>query len=217
MNSILIIIILICCISIVVLSITIAKSIKKESNLKNRNNLLESQMAIKDLYIKLNETYKREIDRLNQQIKQFEEKETDELKINPTEIWNTQMEYNGIYEGKKAIIGNYDNFSANMTRKMLRNFGLSVDIVKTAKDLLDKANLYDYDIIFTNNIYQQGIDGPALLQELRKLDNFNTPVVIHTISKGQREHFIDILGFDEYLEKPIQISELDRVLKKFLT
>lgn len=37
------------------------------------------------------------------------------------------MEYNGIYEGKKALIGNYDNFSDDMTRKILRNFGLSVE------------------------------------------------------------------------------------------
>lgn len=53
------------------------------------------------------------------------------------------------------------------------------DIVKTASDLYDKVNLYKYDIIFTNNIYQHDITGPELLQKLRKLDVFNTPIVIH--------------------------------------
>lgn len=204
MELILIIIIFICCVIIAVVSFTFAKSKK------------EMKDALKSS-IKLNVKYKEEIDRLNKQIKLFEEKETDELKINPTEIWNTKMKYNGIYEGKKAIIGNYDNFSANMTRKMLRNFGLSVDIVKNASDLYDKVNLYKYDIIFTNNIYQHGITGPELLQKLRKIDGFNIPVVIHTISHGKRDYFIDTVGFDEYLEKPIQIPELERVLKKFMT
>lgn len=62
-----------------------------------------------------------------------------------------------------------------------------------------------------------GFNGPELLENLRKLQNFNTPVVIHTISKGKRKYFVDELGFDEYIEKPIIYEELERVLKKFLT
>lgn len=42
-------------------------------------------------------------------------------------------------------------------------------------------------------------------------------VVIHTISKGERKHFIDELGFDEYIEKPIRYEDIERVLKKFLS
>ena len=38
-----------------------------------------------------------------------------------------------------------------------------------------------------------GFNGPELLENLRKLKNFNIPVVIHTISKGERKHFIDEL------------------------
>ena len=89
--------------------------------------------------------------------------------------------------------------------------------MKNANDLYDKVTLYKYDIIFTNNIYQNGITGPELLQKLRKIDGFSSPVVIHTISTGKREYFIDTVGFDEYLEKPVQIPELEKVLKKFLT
>lgn len=95
--------------------------------------------------------------------------------------------------------------------------GWQSNIVKNANDLYDKVTLYKYDIIFTNNIYQNGITGPELLQKLRKIDGFNSPVVIHTISTGKREYFIDTVGFDEYLEKPVQIPELEKVLKKFLT
>lgn len=54
------------------------------------------------------------------------------------------------------------------------------------------------------------------MQNLRALNNFNTPVVIHTITKNARKHFVDDLGFDDYLEKPIKYSELEKVLDKFL-
>ena len=88
---------------------------------------------------------------------------------------------------------------------------------KTMENVVDKIkNGCKYDIIFTNNIYQKGYGGPELLQKLRNLNNFNTPVVIHTITKNARKHFVDDLGFDDYLEKPIKYSELEKVLDKFL-
>lgn len=214
--------IFICCISICFLVGYVLDSIKeqkqyyKEQETDHLQKLLQCQRDETYQAIELYEIYKKEIDRLKEQIQELEKKETEELKSQPSKIWSEEMKYNGIYEGKKALIGNYDNFSADMTRKILRNFGLSVERVKTSTDLLEKAKINHYDIIFTNNIYQQGVDGPTLLKQLRELEGFNTPVVIHTISANQRYHFVDDLGFDEYIEKPIQIADIERVLKKFL-
>lgn len=215
-------IIFVCCISICFLVAYVIDSIKeqkkyyKEQETDHLQKLQQCQRDETYQAIELYEIYKKEINRLKEQINELEKRETEELKSQPSEIWSDKMEYNGIYEGKKALIGNYDNFSADMTRKILRNFGLSVERVKTSTDLLEKAKINHYDIIFTNNIYQQGVDGPTLLKQLRELEGFNTPVVIHTISANQRYHFVDDLGFDEYIEKPIQIADIERVLKKFL-
>lgn len=215
-------IIFVCCISICFLVAYVLDSIKeqkqyyKEQETDHLQKLLQCQRDETYQAIELYEIYKKEIDRLKEQIQELEKEETEELKSQPSKIWSDEMKYNGIYEGKKALIGNYDNFSADMTRNILRNFGLSVERVKTSTDLLEKAKINHYDIIFTNNIYQQGVDGPTLLKQLRELEGFNTPVVIHTISANQRYHFVDDLGFDEYIEKPIQIADIERVLKKFL-
>lgn len=215
-------IIFVCCISICFLVAYVIDSIKeqkkyyKEQETDHLQKLLQCQRDETYQAIELYEIYKKEINRLKEQINELEKKETEELKSQPSEIWSDKMEYNGIYEGKKALIGNYDNFSADMTRKILRNFGLSVERVKTSTDLLEKVKINQYDIIFTNNIYQQGVDGPTLLKQLRELEGFNTPVVIHTISANQRYHFVGDLEFDEYIEKPIQIADIERVLKKFL-
>ena len=161
---------------------------------KQQNNILEKE--------KQKNFLKNEIKRLEKQIQILEEKEFDYLIQNPLSINNESKSYNGLYKGKKALIGNYDSFSSKQTRNMLMLFGISVDIVTTGIDIFERIkNGYQYDIIFTNNIYQIGYTGPELLHKLRALENFNTPVVIHTISRNARTHFVDDIGFDELFGK----------------
>lgn len=172
--------------------------LKQVQDLNNRNNFLNKNVTI-----------------LTERIKQYDKKEFEDLKANGTVISTVLRNYNGLFKGKKAIIGNYDNFIANETRKMLMLFGVSVDIVTSGNDIYDMIkNGKKYDIIFTNNIYQYGLDGSKLLQKLKSLENFNTPVVIHTVTHNQRDFFIKELGFDEYIEKPIRYKDIERVLKK---
>ena len=158
-----------------------------------------------------------EITRLKNSAQILEEKEFESLKSNPFKFSEIPEEYNGKFEGKKALIGNYDNFSSKLTRTMLMNFGISADIVTTGIDIYDRIkNGCTYDIIFTNNIYQKGYTGPELLHKLKNINGFKTPVIIHTISHDAREYFVNTIGFDDYLEKPIKYQELKNILNKFL-
>lgn len=137
-----------CCIfliSTIALSISNTNKQSKIDELKKDFTILDAQKIF----------WHRESDILKEQIKSFEKKEFEELKENPLILYNHQLSYNGSFEGKKVIIGNYDSFSANLTRQMLMLFGISVDVVKTGVDLFAKiSNGYKYDIIFTNHIYQ---------------------------------------------------------------
>lgn len=72
-----------------------------------------------------------------------------------------------------------------------------------------------FDVIITNNIYRIGCDGPELLQKLKKIEGFNTPVIIHTISEQPIEYFLN-LGFDGCLKKTIKQDETIEILKKLL-
>lgn len=72
-----------------------------------------------------------------------------------------------------------------------------------------------FDLIITNNIYRIGCDGPELLQKLKKIEGFNTPVIIHTISEKPIEYFLN-LGFDGCLKKPIRQDETIEILKILL-
>lgn len=150
-----------------------------------------------------------------------------QMKIQISDIEDKIMEkelvINPIFRNKKAVIGNYDVFSSNELRKILESFGMNVEIFKTGSEILEKIkNGYKCDVIFTNNVYMHGIQGPELLKELRQLENFNVPIIIHTIDKDRRFYYVDNLGFDEYIAKPIftddneKILEIKTILEKFI-
>ena len=174
--------IFVCCIMFVITIIQYVSIMQKNTLLKKKDFKIKNIEEKINSINKLETFWKKEATILQDQIKEMEDKETEEFKIKPMKVWDQERKYNNIFQGKKAIIGNYDTFSREQTRKMLRYFGLSVDVVTTGTDLYNKiVNGYKYDIIFTNRIYQNGFDGEELLHKLKKLDNFNTPIVVHTV------------------------------------
>ena len=142
------------------------------------------------------------------------------IEINkPTEfkkISKNDLTYEPLYEGKKALIGDYFAPSYNNTKTVLESLGFDVTIALSGKELVRKIKDKEkYDIIFSNNIYQNGT-GEECLKELKEIEDFNIPVVIHTITKNARYQFVDEIGFDDYIEKPVTKENVKPVLKRLL-
>lgn len=156
--------------------------------------------------------YFKENANLKEMLSRYEEEEYDRLGCYKT--FNGNITKDPIYEGKRALIGDYMASSFNNTKKVLQSLGFAVDVEKRKDDVIDRISYgNNYDIIFTNNVYPDG-SGPDLLKELKSYEGFSTPVVIHTISKNQREYFEDYLGFDGYIEKPVSPDDLKPILEK---
>ena len=120
-----------------------------------------------------------------------------------------------VFKGKKALVGDYFPFSYSNTKIVLESLGMKVIIEETMNDVKNRIlNGEQYDIIFTNNIYRSGT-GSQLLKELKEIEGFNTPIIIHTISEKPIQHFLN-LGFDGCLKKPIKQEETIKVLKNLL-
>ncbi len=118
------------------------------------------------------------------------------------------------FKGKKALIGDYFAPSYYNTKMVLDSLGFEMTIVKTYYDVIEKIKKGEkYDVIFTNNIYQIGGTGPQLLKELKEIEGFDIPVIIHTISEQPIDYFLS-LGFNGCLKKPIKQDETIQVLKK---
>jgi len=62
------------------------------------------------------------------------------------------------------------------------------------------------------------MSGVETLKHLKELEDFNIPTVALTANaiSGMREKYLSE-GFDDYLAKPIDKKELEKVLQKFLS
>lgn len=154
----------------------------------------------------------------NTELKKIIMKYEDDIysKIDTFDVCGGNVKKDPIYKGKKALIGDYSPISYFNTENVLRSLGFSVDIVPTIEDVVNKIRYGEhYDIIFTNKEYEHG-SGEECLKQLRELKDFHIPIVIHTVTKGQRNFFVNEIGFDEYIEKPITQENVKIILKKLL-
>lgn len=205
-------IVIILTIIISILSIIIIWLGFKLSKIKSNYSILKKKH---DSLCEDNGYNQREMNRMQEQIRLYEKKEE---KIPEIIICNEKVKKNPIYKGKRALVGDYVDLSYRNTISILKSFGMTVDVVHKGTDIVDKIKHgYTCDIIFTNNIYKEGYDGPTTLNKLREIEGFNIPVVIHTISENERHKFINILGFDEYVVKPLTQKNTKPILDKFLS
>lgn len=131
-------------------------------------------------------------------------------------VFENDLTYEPLYKGKKALIGDYFAPSYNNTKKVLESLGFDVTVALSGKEIVRKIKDKEkYDIIFSNNIYQNGT-GKECLKELKEIENFNIPVVVHTITQNARYKFVNKIGFDDYIEKPVTKEKIKPILEKLL-
>lgn len=122
----------------------------------------------------------------------------------------------GSFKGKKVLLGDYSNINSQNTIMVLESLGMEVTREKRLDNIIKRISEGEfYDVIITNNVYEFGGSGLELLKELRKLQGFHTPVVIHTISENMNGYF-EFCGFDGYLKKPIKQKDTLNVLSKLI-
>ena len=80
-----------------------------------------------------------------------------------------------------------------------------------------KMKVNKYDLILLDDMMPK-LSGSETLVKLKEIESFNTPVVALTANaiSGMKEEYLK-KGFDDYLSKPIEKDELNRVLKKYLS
>lgn len=117
------------------------------------------------------------------------------------------------FKGKKALIADYSISSCYNTKLVLDSLGIEYDTAPNINIVKNLVLQNNYDIIFSNNIFTGSVTGVILLQELKSINGFNTPIVIHTISENDNNYFLN-QGFDGYLKKPIKQDETIKLLKK---
>lgn len=102
---------------------------------------------------------------------------------------------------------------------LLAPYKLKVSMATSGAEALDKIDSMDYDAVFMDHMMPE-MDGIETLHRIRqKQGNYfkKIPIIVVTANAvgGMREVFLNE-GFQDFMAKPIEVSILDRVLRRNL-
>lgn len=119
--------------------------------------------------------------------------------------------------GKKILVVDDNLLNIKVAERLLAKYNVTIESVMSGQECLDKVNEGKYDLILLDDMMPKMTGGETFVK-LKEIEGFNTPVVILTANAitGMREQYLSE-GFDDYLAKPIEQLELNRVMKKYLS
>lgn len=121
------------------------------------------------------------------------------------------------FSDKKILVVDDNKVNLKVAERLLRTYNVTVEVVSSGQECLDKINNNEtYDLILMDDMMPK-MSGTETFHKLQGIEGFNIPVVALTANaiSGMKEKYLNE-GFDDYLAKPIQKTELNQVLSKFL-
>ncbi len=118
---------------------------------------------------------------------------------------------------KKVLVVDDNNLNIKVATRLLGFYKCNIDSSTSGQDCIDKiVSGEKYDLILLDDMMPK-MSGSETLVKLKALPEFKTPVVVLTANaiSGMKEEYLK-KGFDDYLSKPIEKEELNRVMKKYL-
>ena len=120
-------------------------------------------------------------------------------------------------KGKKVLIVDDNKLNLKVSNRLLTPYELDITLLESGEECIELIKEQNnFDLILIDQM-MPGLDGTSTMNKLKEIEDFNTPIVVLTADamEGQKEKYLSS-GFNDYISKPIDKSELSRVLKKFL-
>lgn len=119
----------------------------------------------------------------------------------------------------RVLVVDDNHTNIRVIEGLLNWYGIEVTTAESGKEALEKIMTADYDFVFMDHMMPE-MDGVETLHQIRaKVGTYfqNVPIVVLTANAvaGTRETLLSE-GFDDFLEKPVERSVLERVLKRNL-
>ena len=119
--------------------------------------------------------------------------------------------------GQKVMIVDDNKINLKVAEKLFAEYNLEIELVTSGQECIDKVAMKnDYNLIFLDIMMPQ-MKGPEVVEHLKKISGFETPVVALTadVITGLEDKYIE-QGFDDCMSKPIIEEDLFYMLKKYL-
>ena len=143
---------------------------------------------------------------------------TDPVKIDDTGTMRVNTnEKPHLNAAKKILVVDDNKLNIKVATRLLEDYGVTVDSVMSGIDCLEKITAGNhYDLILMDDMMPK-MTGTQTLAKLKENPNYKTPTVALTANAiaGMKEQYLKT-GFDDYLAKPIERKELDRIMNKYL-
>jgi len=126
-----------------------------------------------------------------------------------------------IVSGKRILVAEDNLMNQLVLQKMLEKFEPQLEMVSNGQQAIDRLRQTEYDLVFLD-VQMPIKDGIKTIQEWRNHEahHLNEPTAVVALTADafaeSKQRALEA-GMDDFLSKPIEISELRRVLAKFLT
>lgn len=123
-------------------------------------------------------------------------------------------------ESKKILVGEDSSIIINLTKNVLAFENYQMKAARNGKQVLELLEKEDFDLILMD-ISMPVMDGVECLQQIRKLeDPVKSKLPIIAISGNIRNYTPEEfrkLGFDDFIQKPLDYDKVLATVKKFLS
>ena len=119
--------------------------------------------------------------------------------------------------GKRILVVDDNKINLKVATRLLSDYKCIIETFDNGFSCVEKHEVgAHYDLILMDDMMPK-MSGVETFHKLKEIEGFNTPVVALTANaiSGMREKYL-AEGFDDYLSKPIDKKELQKVLNKFL-
>ena len=121
--------------------------------------------------------------------------------------------------GVRALVVDDEPMNLNVAKGIFRRYGMEVSTANSGEEAIAMCRNKDYDLIFMDHM-MPGMDGVEAMKRIRyeagkNRRDFSIIALTANALSTAREMFI-AEGFDGFVSKPVELIELERVLKKVL-
>ena len=120
-------------------------------------------------------------------------------------------------ENKKILLVDDNKINLKVAERLLESYGLETISVDSGFECLKKIQEgCKFDLILMDDMMPK-MSGVQTLQQLKNIEGFDIPTIALTANAltGMKEKYLNE-GFQDYLAKPIDKNELNRIINKYL-
>ena len=122
-----------------------------------------------------------------------------------------------VTHNKKVLLVDDNKINLKVAERLLESYGIDTESVESGAAALEKIqNGEKYDMILLDDMMPK-MSGVETLKKLKEIPGFNVTTIALTANAltGMKEKYLSD-GFDDYLAKPINKNELNRIINKYL-